>query len=67
MPFESGSLDVVVSVWKGPELVGEQWLEEISRVLKPGGRILLQTPLPSSEQDKVISPSFMVDLIRFIV
>lgn len=55
LPIESGSLDVVVSVWKAPELVGGQWLEGISRVLKPGGRIIVQTPLPSTEQDKLNS------------
>ncbi|XP_010911202.1 anamorsin homolog [Elaeis guineensis] len=55
LPIESGSLDVVVLVWKAPELVGEQWLEEIYRVLKPGGSIIVQTPLPSTEQDKLNS------------
>ena len=66
MPIESGSLDVVVLVWKAPELVGEQWLEEIYRVLKPGGSIIVQTPLPSTEQDKV-SACFMVDFVLFVV
>ncbi|XP_010940333.1 anamorsin homolog [Elaeis guineensis] len=55
LPIESGSLDVVVSVWKAPELDLEQWLEEIGRVLKPGGRILVQTPLLSTERDKLNS------------
>ncbi|EHA8589222.1 hypothetical protein COCNU_scaffold008549G000190 [Cocos nucifera] len=53
LQIESGSLDVVVSVWKAPELDLEEWLEEFGRVLKPGGRILVQTPLLSTEGDKI--------------
>ncbi|WOL16867.1 hypothetical protein Cni_G25655 [Canna indica] len=43
LPVESASLDIVVSVFKAPELVGEQWIEEISRVLKPGGVVVIQS------------------------
>lgn len=47
MPIESSSVDLVVSVSKAPELVGEQSIEEFSRVLKPGGAIVIQA---SAEQ-----------------
>ncbi|XP_008811330.2 anamorsin homolog [Phoenix dactylifera] len=56
LQIEPGCLDVVVSFWKkAPELDLEQWLAEIGRVLKPGGWILVQTPLLSTEQDKLNS------------
>lgn len=45
LPIESATLDVIVSIYKAAELVGEQWLEEIGRVLKPGGKVLVQTSL----------------------
>ncbi|KAK1321819.1 hypothetical protein QJS10_CPA03g02570 [Acorus calamus] len=48
LPIESASLDTVVSVSKTQE-VGELWLEEIARVLKPGGIVLFQTYLPPNE------------------
>ncbi|URD84632.1 adipocyte plasma membrane-associated protein-like [Musa troglodytarum] len=47
LPIESSSVDLVVSVSKAPELVGDQWIEEFSRVLKPGGAIVMQA---SAEQ-----------------
>ncbi|CAL9753401.1 unnamed protein product [Musa acuminata subsp. burmannicoides] len=42
LPIESSSLDIVVSVSKEPELVGKQWIEEITRVRKPGGVVVMQ-------------------------
>lgn len=42
MPIESSTLDIVVSVSKEPELVGKQWIEEITRVRKPGGVVVMQ-------------------------
>ncbi|KAG6472719.1 hypothetical protein ZIOFF_070196 [Zingiber officinale] len=39
---ESSSFDVVVLASKKYQLIGEQWLQEIGRVLKPGGTLLLQ-------------------------
>ncbi|THU56689.1 hypothetical protein C4D60_Mb11t19860 [Musa balbisiana] len=47
LPIESSSVDLVVSVSKAPELVGEQSIEEFGRVLKPGGAIVIQA---SAEQ-----------------
>lgn len=47
--MESGWLDLVVSVSKSPELVDEKWVEEISRVLKPGGAVLVQAFYDQSE------------------
>ncbi|XP_074572822.1 anamorsin homolog [Curcuma longa] len=49
LPMESGSLDLVVSVSESPELVDEKWVEEISRVLKPGGAVLVQAFYDQSE------------------
>ncbi|XP_020275367.1 anamorsin homolog [Asparagus officinalis] len=49
LPVESASVEVVVSVWKALDLVTEQLLEEIGRVLKPDGKILVQTSLASNE------------------
>lgn len=42
LPVESASMDVVVSVFKTLELTGEKWIEEIARVLKPGGAVVMQ-------------------------
>ncbi|RWW14754.1 hypothetical protein GW17_00021447 [Ensete ventricosum] len=47
LSIESSSVDLVVSVSKAPELVAEKWIEEFSRVLKPGGAIVMQA---SAEQ-----------------
>ncbi|KAJ8618535.1 hypothetical protein MRB53_014721 [Persea americana] len=55
LPIESSSLTSVVSISKSPEFVSELRLQEIARVLKPGGAILLQTSVPPSEHDKLIS------------
>lgn len=53
LPIESASLTSVISISKSPEFLSEQWLQEIARVLKPGGAILLQTSVPPNEQDEV--------------
>ncbi|KAM0945257.1 putative anamorsin, S-adenosyl-L-methionine-dependent methyltransferase [Dioscorea sansibarensis] len=50
LPVESSSKDIVVSISKTPELIGDQWLEEIGRVLKPGGKILIQAYLPINDK-----------------
>ncbi|XP_073012005.1 anamorsin homolog [Typha latifolia] len=50
--FGNATVDFVIAVWKNPSNFGDQWLEEIGRVLKPGGKVLLQTSLLSIEQDK---------------
>ncbi|XP_020112374.1 anamorsin homolog [Ananas comosus] len=49
LPFGPASFDVVVAVSSSSEFFTERWLEEIGRVLKPRGKILLQTFI---EQDK---------------
>ncbi|XP_020593695.1 anamorsin homolog [Phalaenopsis equestris] len=49
LPIESASLDVIISVFQKPDLVNEQWLEEIIRVLKLSGKIVVQLSLESSE------------------
>ncbi|RWV89953.1 hypothetical protein GW17_00047878, partial [Ensete ventricosum] len=53
LPIMTASLDVVVTAWNKPELVGEQWLQEIGRVLKPGGELILQSILFSCMPEKV--------------
>ncbi|PKA50351.1 Anamorsin like [Apostasia shenzhenica] len=42
LPIRSASLDVFVSVVKAPEFFNEQWLEEIGRVMKPSGKVMVQ-------------------------
>ncbi|WOL18206.1 hypothetical protein Cni_G26999 [Canna indica] len=58
LPKESASVDVALVAWENAELVGEQWFQEIGRVLKPGGKLLLQV-IPSS--DTLDKPSSMVE------
>lgn len=57
LPVESFSIDVVLFISRSHELPGNQLFEEISRVLKPGGTILIYTKLPSDKGavDKAIS------------
>ncbi|XXG86708.1 hypothetical protein AAC387_Pa11g1551 [Persea americana] len=52
LPIESSSLDTVISIWERSDLLSAQWLEEIARVLKPGGTILTQTFLTTNDTDK---------------
>ncbi|KAJ4958795.1 hypothetical protein NE237_025906 [Protea cynaroides] len=55
LPVQSSSVDIVVSISRTLELLGDKLLEEISRVLKPGGTILIQTPQqPSSTLERKI-------------
>ena len=62
LPIDSASVEVIVSVSKALDLVTEQMLEEIGRVLKPGGKILVQTSLASTESlSEVISSYSMID------
>ncbi|ONK79770.1 uncharacterized protein A4U43_C01F9900 [Asparagus officinalis] len=49
LPIGSASVEVIVSVSKALDFFSEQLLEEIGRLLKPGGKILVQTSLPSNE------------------
>ncbi|KDO53005.1 hypothetical protein CISIN_1g0222852mg, partial [Citrus sinensis] len=57
LPVESFSIDTVLSISSSHELPGDQLLEEISRVLKPGGTILIYKKLTSDkgDVDKAIS------------
>ncbi|KAL9423252.1 hypothetical protein AB3S75_035360 [Citrus x aurantiifolia] len=57
LPVESFSIDIVLSISSSHELPGDQLLEEISRVLKPGGTILIYKKLTSDkgDVDKAIS------------
>lgn len=50
MPFDDGSIGDVLAVIKNVESLREQLLSEISRVLKVGGRILVQSSAPSSNE-----------------
>ncbi|KAJ6851806.1 anamorsin-like protein isoform X2 [Iris pallida] len=49
LPVESVSMDIIISVSNTLELVQEQLLEEIGRVLKPGGKVLVQTSVAPTE------------------
>ncbi|KAJ4723671.1 Anamorsin-like [Melia azedarach] len=57
LPVESSSVDIVISISSSLEFPGDQMFEEISRVLKPGGTILIHKNLKSdkSDSDKEIS------------
>ncbi|KAL2613974.1 hypothetical protein R1flu_025666 [Riccia fluitans] len=49
LPKESGSIDVVVSLAETPGLHSSSWLQELSRVLRPEGTLIVQEPLATSD------------------
>ncbi|XP_042503864.1 anamorsin homolog [Macadamia integrifolia] len=65
LPVQSSSLDIVISISSTLELLGNQLLEEMSRVLKPGGVILIQIlQQPSSTLErKVLMAGFLEPLV----
>ncbi|CAM0901681.1 unnamed protein product [Alopecurus aequalis] len=50
LPFDDGSVGAVLSFIKKVESFGDQLVAEISRVLKAGGIVLVQSLTPSSDQ-----------------
>ncbi|KAF8660405.1 hypothetical protein HU200_057988 [Digitaria exilis] len=50
LPFDDGSVGAVLAVIKNVESLREQLVAEINRVLKAGGRVLVQSPASSSSQ-----------------
>ena len=50
LPFEDASVGAVLAVIKNVESLREQLVAEISRVLKAGGRVLVQSPARSSQK-----------------
>ncbi|KAK2973921.1 hypothetical protein RJ640_019436 [Escallonia rubra] len=48
LPVEPSSTDIVLSFSRSPEFPGDQLFKEYSRVLKPGGEIVLQQTLQSA-------------------
>jgi len=50
LPFDDGSVGAVLAVVKNVESLREQLVAEICRVLKAGGRVLVQSSAPSSSQ-----------------
>lgn len=60
--MESFSIDTVLSISSSHELPGDQLLEEISRVLKPGGTILIYKKLTSDKGD-----ADKVNLFLFVI
>jgi len=50
LPFHDASVGAVLAVIKNVESLREQLVAEISRVLKTGGRVLVQSSAPSSTQ-----------------
>ncbi|XP_043716179.1 anamorsin homolog [Telopea speciosissima] len=55
LPVQTSSVDIVVSISRTLELLGDNLLEEISRVLKPGGTVLIQSlQQPSSTLERRI-------------
>ncbi|KAI3882812.1 hypothetical protein MKW92_031791 [Papaver armeniacum] len=57
LPMESVSVDIVVYIVRTVELL-DQFLEEIFRVLKPGGTVLIQAPQPASVSTDKVSSTF---------
>jgi anamorsin len=53
LPFDDASFGAVLAIIKNVESLRDQLVSEVSRVLKAGGRVLVQTTAPSSSQ-KVI-------------
>ena len=50
MPFDDTSVGAVLSVIKNVESFGDKLVAEISRVLKAGGIVLVQSFTPSTDQ-----------------
>lgn len=48
LPVESSSLDIVISICSSLEFPSDKLLAEISRVLKPGGTVLIQKTAQSN-------------------
>ncbi|OVA12113.1 Anamorsin [Macleaya cordata] len=57
LPIESSSVNIVVFILRASELP-DQLFEEISRVLKPGGQILIHAPQRSTEHTDKPSSAF---------
>ncbi|KAK3408652.1 hypothetical protein EUGRSUZ_J00852 [Eucalyptus grandis] len=51
LPVESSSVDFAIAICKSPEFPGNGLFEEISRVLKPGGTIVIRKALSSVAED----------------
>ncbi|KAJ0968960.1 hypothetical protein J5N97_021837 [Dioscorea zingiberensis] len=65
LPLDSASADVVVCIWKTAEIIGEKLLGEIHRVLKPDGRLLIQTTVSST--DNTDKPSLSLERQLLVV
>ncbi|KAJ3691443.1 hypothetical protein LUZ61_020607 [Rhynchospora tenuis] len=52
LPFESASLETVIAFSDIASYFREQWFVEFSRVLKPGGKLILHKRTASPEQEK---------------
>lgn len=56
LPVESSSMDIVLSLCRSPESPSDQLIKEISRLLKPGGTIVLcHSESASKDTNKVIN------------
>lgn len=49
LSIKAASVELIISVIKTVDLITEDLLEEFGRILKPGGNILFQMPLASSD------------------
>jgi ubiquinone/menaquinone biosynthesis C-methylase UbiE len=53
LPFDDGSVGAVLAVIKNVESLREQLVAEINRVLKAGGKVLVQSSAAPSSSQKV--------------
>lgn len=63
LPAESSSMDIILVICKSSEFPNEKFLADISRVLKPGGTVLLYLSSQSPSLQVVLS-SLLVLLLQ---
>ncbi|CAK9178001.1 unnamed protein product [Ilex paraguariensis] len=62
LPVDSLYVDILISICRSPEFPGDELFEEISRVLKPGGVILIHLTSQSATGNMITAkkPSWKI-------